>query len=166
MVKGSDGKLHDIITCHFCKFRGHYKSDCPKLDNAQVSVETHTQQQSNQSAAPTEAVAGSVNVQYSGLLNLVNALNGMESEDLDTPHESFQFAQVSNKAMQLMQHQSKKHVIIDSGSDCSVFCDRDMLSNIRPSKIQLQAKANGGVQLTTHVADLQGFFKCGTIQNH
>ena len=59
------------------------------------------------------------------------------------------------------QQDSKEYsgsILIDSGSTCSVFCDKRFLQNIRDSSTILHATTNGGSQDSTQRGSFPGFF--------
>jgi hypothetical protein len=50
-------------------------------------------------------------------------------------------------------------ILLDSGSSCSVFCDRNLLSNIGRSDHSITAYTNGGAQESHFYGDFDGFFR-------
>ena len=60
-------------------------------------------------------------------------------------------------ALQTGAKQSKE-VLIDTGSNCSVFNNKSLLTNIRKSESKLRAYSNGGFQDSSYIGDYKDFF--------
>jgi hypothetical protein len=74
--------------------------------------------------------------------------------DYDSICAEFTFAQrISGN------NEYKDCILIDSGSSCSVFCDKSLLTNIRTSEKQLNVITNGGPQVSTQCGDFYKFFE-------
>lgn len=54
---------------------------------------------------------------------------------------------------------TNKGVLLDTGSSFSVFKDAELLTDIKPSKIILRARTNGGIQESKMTGTLPGFFR-------
>jgi hypothetical protein len=50
-------------------------------------------------------------------------------------------------------------ILLDSGSSCSVFCDKTLLTDIRHSDHSITAYTNGGTQESHYSGDFNGFFR-------
>jgi hypothetical protein len=74
--------------------------------------------------------------------------------DYDSICAEFTFAQRISG-----QNEYKDSILIDSGSSCSVFCDKSLLTNIRTSDKQLNVITNGGPQISTKCGDFFKFFE-------
>jgi hypothetical protein len=77
-----------------------------------------------------------------------------DSDDGSLTHD-FTFAHQFHEDNASYHHK----ILIDSGSSCSVFCDKSLLTNIRPSDEPLTAYTNGGTQESNFCGDFGGFFK-------
>jgi hypothetical protein len=79
--------------------------------------------------------------------------------DSDSSYDSicaeFTFAQ------RLLSHDNtyQNSILLDSGSSCSVFCDKSLLSNIHRSKHDLTVLTNGGTQVSSQRGSLIKFFE-------
>ena len=119
-VPGTNGVLHDGITCYRCNGYGHYSCDCPVESSAATTVGTTLFQH--------------------GLM----------------------LAQGATKI-------DPAWILLDLQSTISVFCNCDMLKNIRPSAHVLRAVTNGGFQDSKLVGDFpnlgQVWFNPASIAN-
>ena len=141
-IPGRDGIMHQNIKCFNCNRKGHYADQCPFIE-----VE-------NQHNQVEEEVTSEPEVEHGTQQFITAQENDVEAEESSGNVEyAFEFC-----FPQVEQGCDKNAILIDTGSTCSVFNNRNMVLNIRKSKRVLRAKTNGGYQDTTHMADLPGFF--------
>ena len=79
-------------------------------------------------------------------------------DDLD--NLGFSFAMVSNKYDDTAPYLKPSWILLDSESTCFVFCNRDLVHNIRPIPPNVQpqvALINGGQQTSKHIATVRNF---------
>ena len=116
IVPGQDGKINNRITCWSCKNKGHYASNCPE-NNQQI---------------------------VSGQVNFLDGATITQLEDGYSDEDSIEFGfSFTQRDMTTPDFHS---VLLDTGSNCSVFNSRKLLTSITKSKTTLRAYTNGGHQ--------------------
>lgn len=127
-VAGRDGNIVANKQCFAYGFFGHYANNFPS-----VPIEGSVAQQHDMHAATLD-------------------IEDATDSDEESVVIGFQGATVSSR-----RHQDTVSILLDTGSNCSVFNNRNYLHHIRPSRKKLRAYTNGGHQDSTHVGTLPGF---------
>ena len=136
------GKAH--ITCHRCEKKGHYASECPERR------ESH------------EAASGG-NGPKTGAM-LLNA--GIRDGEFNEPTVHFQFLNSSDGIACQIGHDGKlprNWILLDNQSTVDVFCNGDLLTDIREDAESMEIHCNAGIASTNLVGDLAGY---GTVWYH
>ena len=133
-MAGTDGVTHKNVKCYNCQFKGHYSNDCP----VNVFVDDTPGVQMLQVAGPDNTTC--------------------------EPYESeFSFVQVGSADFTFTQANNGYNIIpstwilLDSQSTVSVFKNRSLVTNIRPSTRQLRVYTNGGTQVSRETCTLKNF---------
>ena len=139
-VKGTNGKLYSNIKCFKCNLMGHYSDKCPNSsddDNQDGQV------------SGTQAMMEAVEFDH----------DNDEFEDL-APNYTFVQAieQTYSQSSSLPDKFSPFHILLDTGSSCSVFKTKSLLRNIHRGKGSIRAFTNGGYQDSFDRGTLPGFF--------
>jgi hypothetical protein len=99
------------------------------------------------------------------MLQMATTANDTDDED-EPYHSAFTFLQIENVqtsdfvfTQAANGHNIIPHtwILLDSQSTISVFRNRDLLTNIRPSKKTLRVHTNGGTQMSNEVGHVQNF---------
>ena len=132
-VAGADGTTIAHITCFKCTSKGHYAENCP-----------------------TKSVT--VGTQHVQLLSGPGIAADDDDDDPDTEY-GCTFATVNSRLYNAIAI-PKTWLLLDSQSTVSIFCNKGLLSNIRPSDTTLKVFTNGGTQDSTMIGDITNF---GTV---
>jgi len=142
LVPGVDGITHKGVQCWNCKATGHYSNKCPKKDRVNL-LQT----------APAEQTS-----------NLANQSHD-NNPDVDDESIGFGFLQVSFSQLKHDWPEDGKSinqdwVLLDSQSNCDIFRNKRLLTNIRKADGPgLLLRTNGGTLETNMVGDVQGYGK-------
>ena len=148
-VPGTDGVVHDRISCYTCGQKGHYSHKCPVALLQDGSAPADTQE-----AAEPNIVNDNV-----------NGYNPETHEDFSpgNEHMGFGFMQIQVSLFQSQKRQSginKNWVLLDTQSNCDIFMNPRLLCDIRPSPTgSLILKSNGGEMEASEVGNIPGYGK-------
>ena len=130
-VEGTDGTTLPGITCYNCNAKGHYAGECP------VKLVTPATQH----------------------LQLVDGEDiVVHNHDPETEY-GFTFTNVNSSLYQSIAI-PRTWLLLDSQSTISIFCNKQLLHNIRQSPTTLKVFTNGGTQDSTLIGDVTNF---GTV---
>ena len=143
LVPGVDGITHKDIQCWTCKGTGHYSNKCPNKGSVNLlqtapanhdGFSGHLDHQGNPDVSDTESIAF-------GFLQV-------------------SFSQLKHDWTDDVQNISKNWVLLDSQSNCDIFCNKNLLTNIRQEKGPgLTLQTNGGTLKSDLVGDVKGYGK-------
>ena len=139
-VMGINGVYKPDVTCWRCKKRGHYADKCPTYYGMQ-----------NNNNNSEEAGTTKKGVQH----HIEGAI--LSESDSSSDDESVIIG-FTHAAREGEQHIDKNSILLDTGSNCSVFNNKKYLINIRKSANKLRAFTNGGHQDSDMVGGLPHFF--------
>jgi len=140
-VVGVNGVYKPNVTCWRCKKKGHYADKCPTYYG------TQTNSQGNEDDVEPEKKG----VQH----HLDGAIL---SENEDSSDEESVIIGFTHAAREGEQHIDRNSILLDTGSNCSVFNNKEYLINIRKSTNKLRAFTNGGHQDSDMIGCLPHFF--------
>ena len=161
-----EGKGH--ITCHRCEKKGHYASECPDraagADNKSNTNNVNTGATLiNAGIAAGEFDDATVHFQF---LNASDEAIEVTTEEFKKATVSFQFLNASDEAVLQIGNDGKlpkSWILFDNQSTVDVFCNSDLLTNIRETNESMKIHCNAGVATTNLVGDLAGY---GTVWLH
>ena len=122
-VAGFDGRINPNIKCYSCEKYGHYADNCPQLPRKEDGAITEGQQH-----------------------HMHGATLDTISDDEDGESLVFGFTYLSAKA-----EPDRNAILLDTGSNCSIFNNKSLLTDVRPSLVKLRAYTNGGHQDSSQV---------------
>jgi len=140
VVTGTDGRTLPRTLCYRCGNRGHYSDHCPEAEDAEENE-------------PSTNVEPKVQNHMDGAV--IEESSEAESNEGDDLLIGFTHNTLEGGETQVDKHS----ILIDTGSNCSVFNNTEYLTNIRKSNRTLRAFTNGGFQDSTQMGHLDGFFK-------
>jgi len=124
------------VLCYRCGNRGHYSDHCPEAENSEEALAT---------------IDPKVQNHMDGAVIEENSDDGSDEDDVVI---GFTHHTMERGRTQV----DKDSVLLDTGSNCSVFNNAEFLTNIRKSERTLRAFTNGGSQDSTHIGYLDNFF--------
>ncbi|KAI2491042.1 Reverse transcriptase (RNA-dependent DNA polymerase) [Fragilaria crotonensis] len=136
------------ITCHRCRQKGHYASEC---DNERVTDDK-----------PKDTKAKS----QTGTTLLTDGAHEYDADFLDDQpeYDDFQFVNhdETGVAMQIGKdgRLPQTWILLDNQSTVDVFCNKRMLSNIREHTNAMDIHCNAGITSTKWIGELKGY---GTV---
>jgi len=133
-VAGADGRVNPGVVCWKCRSTGHYADNCPE------SAENKVVDQAN------HHIQGAT---------IEEATTSDDDTDDDSDSLVIGFTHTNILAPQSID---KDNILLDTGSNCSVFNNENYINNIRKSPVVLRAYTNGGHQDSTLVGRLPKFF--------
>jgi len=138
IVTGTDGRTMPRVLCYRCGNRGHYSDHCPEAENSEETTPTIDPKVQNH-------MHGAV------IDENFDEEDGSEGDDVVI---GFTHHTMESGRTQV----DKDSILLDTGSNCSVFNNAEFLTNIRKSERTLRAFTNGGSQDSTHIGHLNHFF--------
>ena len=150
IVPDSDGRTIDRIKCFKCLKYGHYFDFCPNMITGEQIVHDATIIDISQDLEDeiVNLNSKSANKSEEDLNNteIVDEIIQDKSDD-DSLVVNFHFLQKDRAQHLLKQGKLKGNdILLNTGSTCSIFCDNNLLRNIRKSTNTLRALTNGGYQ--------------------
>jgi len=143
LVPGVDGITHKDVQCWTCKSTGHYSNKCPKKGSVNL-LQT----------APANHDGFSGHLEHDG---------NPDVDDNDSIAFGFlkvSFSQLKHDWTDDVQGINKNWVLLDSQSNCDIFCNKNLLSNVRKEQGPgLTLQTNGGSLKTDLVGDVKGYGK-------
>ena len=125
MVLGSDGRSKLRITCFRCSKKGHFADFYPDIETGQQHVEVREQHHVN---------------------SVIITEEGESTSNDKSVITTFQYLQIINNKMMKSVKLNKDSVLIDTGSNCSVFNCKKMIVNVKNSDTNLRTYTNSGHQ--------------------
>jgi len=150
-VPGRDGKVFQNVECYRCGQYGHYSNQCP------VPVSLYLQGRNTAPASLQQTPHGDAGVPFSQDAS-DNGSNGHEEND----NVGFAFMQhISFLQKGKISGLSDSWILLDTQSNCDIFCNGDLLQDIRDfNGPPLKLESNGGTMLTSLVGDIPNY---GTV---
>ena len=131
------------VICHRCDKKGHYANECPERNAATMTD-------------------GSTKPQTGAMLLNAAIANG----EFNVPTVHFQFVNATNGIACQIGNNGKlpiNWILLDNQSTVDVFCNGDLLTNIREDSKSMDIHCNAGVVSTNLIGDLAGY---GTVWYH
>ena len=137
-VAGADGTNNPKVKCYKCKKWGHYATNCPTSG----AGEQYFQQNHDEDANEDEDSEPTLT----------------DNETNNDPKVSFQHLMLGFMANENSHEHCTNSILLDTGSNISVFNNESLLTNIRASRFTQRVYTNGVHQDSTHIRHLPGFF--------
>jgi hypothetical protein len=128
-VQGNYGVTHAQIKCFTCNDYGQYASTCPNAAPKKVQI-----LQTADTAGPTD---------YHSEFSFVHIASG-----------AFMFVQAGNRQTDIIP---PTWILLSSQLTVSVFKNRSLLTNIRPSSTTRRVHTNGGTQVSCQMGTIRNF---------
>jgi hypothetical protein len=143
------------VECYICHKKGHIATNCPnkkKKGSENVNLQTTKNDENNEDGEEY------VNLQIEEKL-----LTSFDFCCL-TVGDEVVMGNVSDKNTEVVMYQgnkiNKSWVILDNGSTVDIFCNGDLLENVRSTNHTIRVRCNAGVTETNMKGDLPGY---GTV---
>jgi len=142
-VAGRDGKVFPGVECYRCGQYGHYSNQCPMSMYQQGRTGTPASLRHGDTQNPEENR---------------NGPNGHDDEE----SVGFAFMQyISFLHKGKISGLNESWILFDTQSNCDIFCNKNLLQDIRKSNgPPLRLESNGGTMLTSLVGDIPNY---GTV---
>jgi len=149
---------HMHITCRRCGKQGHFADKCKEFLHANGTVLL---------ASTSEGTAGVGSTSTSTAIVAYNPIQDTALVNIGSVATS-EFMMLSSEVVMdgttFKQHQDltgqplpRTWILLDSQSTVDVFCNRDLLSNIRVSDTECRISCNAGVVVVRMIGDLGGY---------
>jgi len=145
-MAGTDGILHEHITCFGCQAKGHYSNACPR-HGSNGEHDGASRVQLMQFIPPTALGEKMANSGAAGMVT---------DADADAVDYGFTFTLLDGRYDLI----PSSWVLLDSQSTVSVFRNKRLLSQIRESMQHMKVFTNGGTQTSSMVGEVRNF---GTV---
>ena len=147
---GADGRLNPKILCFKCQRYGHDADNCANERVKTGQQHMHSAVIEEVDEYESDGSEGTVEISYT-FLNYTFLANGTKERKEDELETQERKTKERNDI-------DKTSILLDTGSNCSVFNNADFLKNIRKSRSKLVALTNGGEQDSRMKGTLPGFF--------
>jgi Reverse transcriptase (RNA-dependent DNA polymerase)/Zinc knuckle len=165
------------ITCYSCGEKGHIAPNCPKKKQGNVHVQLEERDGNQTGHSHLQVVKEDVTKddekeERSHLQIEENLLNSFDfcmvcseiGEIGENCEEQEKRGKEDCEKIGFIGAQASKiprtWIILDNGSTVDIFCNKDLLSNIRDSGREMKIRCNAGTTTTRLVGDLSGY---GTV---
>ena len=143
VVAGVDGSINPGIRCFHCKAKGHYAYNCREKEGDPKTMQRGAQHMGEMYDDP-----------FDDLVNSEEKTDGSEPGTIDEDSDA-----MDGNFMGAENGYVKDDVLLDTGSNCSVFNTKKYLCRVVKSKCTLRVYTNGGYQDSNYVGCLPGFFR-------
>ena len=169
VVRGADGRCNPRVLCYNCEHYGHYSDNCPERnDTTSVSTpgyetDTSSLPSSIASKKPAPKIIKKEQHMHAATLTEVDEPidipddNNVDINDEDADGGSIEIAFTYAHDTDCRDHDNLS-ILIDTGSNCSVFNYKKILLDIYKSPYTLRAYTNDRYQESTEQGTLPGFF--------
>ena len=131
--QGQDGKSKKKIKCFNCRKEGHYANQCTHPSKADGDEESDAQDNEDK-----------------GTAICMTSDKSQHNTSHTNAASAFSFSQAKTSI-------PRQWILLDNQSKIDLFCNPELLANVRVSTSSMKVNCNAGSQVTNLVGDLRGY---------
>ena len=160
-----DNSWQKEATCHNCGEKGHIRPHCPKNQNNTTNTTNTTVGTDSTSATNNTTNQESANSSQNSQENKTGKQHltiGATNANQQSRFNFFNFFNHKSEAIGTMcanmndDNELKNYILLDNQSTVDVFCNQNLLNNIRKSNSTMTIETNGGTLTTNMKGHLNG----------